>query len=89
MSGDKFADPFKSQSWTALKWCNCCFELFKTEVEARERCNSMAMTPTTTPKRKHPPKPPPPTFNTLMRRTGSRTRLTRQMQIIKQTNVKP
>ena len=26
MSGDKFADPFKSQSWTALKWCNCCFE---------------------------------------------------------------
>lgn len=34
-------------------------KVFKTEVEARERCNSMAMTPSTTPERKHPPKSPP------------------------------
>ena len=34
-------------------------KVFKTEVEARERCNSMATTPSTTPERKHPPKPPP------------------------------
>ena len=34
-------------------------KIFKTEVEARERCNSMATTPSTTPERKHPPKPPP------------------------------
>ena len=34
-------------------------KVFKTEVEARERCNSMAMTPSTTRERKHPCKPPP------------------------------
>ena len=79
-----------SREFDVINWSlDELLKVFKTEVEARERCNSMAMTPTTTPKRKHPPKPPPPTFNTLMRRTGSRTRLTRQMQIIKQTNVKP
>ena len=37
-------------------------KVFKTEVEAQERCNSMAMTPSTTLERKHPHKPPPPTF---------------------------
>ena len=34
-------------------------KVFKTEVEARERCNSMAMTPSMTRERKHPHKPPP------------------------------
>ena len=33
-------------------------KVFKKEVEARERCNSMATTPSTTPVRKHLPKPP-------------------------------
>ncbi|XP_015752426.1 PREDICTED: uncharacterized protein LOC107332218 [Acropora digitifera] len=47
-------------------------KVFKTEVEARERCNSMAMTPSTTPERKHPHKPPPPTFNTLLTSKGQR-----------------
>lgn len=46
-------------------------EVFKT-VEARERCNSMAATPSTTPKRKHPPKPPPTTFNALLVPEGQR-----------------
>ena len=45
-------------------------KVFKTEVEARERCNSMATTPSTTPERKHPPKPPPPTFNALLAPEG-------------------
>ena len=45
-------------------------KVFKTEVEARERCNSMATTPSTTPERKHPPKPPPPTFNALLALKG-------------------
>ena len=49
-------------------------KVFKTEAEARERCNSMAMTPSTTPERKHPHKPPPPTFNTLL--TSERQRIT-------------
>ena len=47
-------------------------KVFKTEVEARERCNSTAMTPSTTPERKHPHKPPPPTFNTLLTSEGQR-----------------
>ena len=47
-----------------------CFKVFKTEVEARERCNSMATTPSTTPERKNPPKPPPPTFNALLAPLG-------------------
>ena len=47
-------------------------KVFKTVVEARERCNSMAMTPSTTPERKHPPKPSPPTFKTLLASEGLR-----------------
>ena len=47
-------------------------KVFKTEVEARERCNSMAMTSSTTPERKHPHKSPPPTFNTLLTSVGQR-----------------
>ena len=84
-------------------------KVFKTEVEARERCNSMAMTPTTTPRGNthlsplhqpsihcwpqrerefHVPFVNRTTWHGWMCRTGSRTRFTRQMQIIKQTNVK-
>ena len=47
-------------------------KVFKTEVEARERCNSMAMTPSTTLERKHPHKPTPPTFNALLTSEGQR-----------------
>ena len=45
-------------------------KVLKTEVEARERCNSMATTPPTTQERKHPPKPPPTTFNALLASEG-------------------
>ena len=45
-------------------------KVFKTEVEARERCNSMATTPSTTSEKKHLPKPPPPTFNALLAPEG-------------------
>jgi len=46
-------------------------KVLKREVEARERCNSMATTPSTTPERKNPPKPPPPTFNALWHQWGT------------------
>ena len=51
-------------------------KVFKTEVEARERCNSMATTPSTTPEKKRPPKPPPLTFNTLLAPEGKRVTCT-------------
>jgi len=51
-------------------------KLFKTEVDTRERCNSMATTPSTTSERKHSPKPPPPTFNVLLAPEGRRITLT-------------
>ena len=47
-------------------------KVFKTEVEARERCNSMATTPSATPERKHPPKLPPVTADTLLTAEGQR-----------------
>jgi len=47
-------------------------KVFKTEVESRERCNSMATAPSTTSENKHPPKPPPVTFNTLLAPEGQR-----------------
>ena len=47
-------------------------KVFKTEVEARERCKSMATTRSTTPERKHPPTPPPLTFNALLAAEGQR-----------------
>ena len=46
--------------------------VFKTEVESREKCNSMATGPSTTPEHEHPPKPPPLTFNTLLAPEGQR-----------------
>ena len=57
---------FDTKNWRL----NELLKVFKTEVEARERCSSMATTPSTTPERKHPPKPPPPTFNALLAPEG-------------------
>ena len=51
----KISREFDTGNWSLDE----LLKIFKTEVEARERCNSMATTPSTTPERKHPPKPPP------------------------------
>ena len=59
---------FDTGNWSL----NELLKVFKTEVEARERCNSIPMTPSTTSERKHPHKPPPPTFNTLLTSEGQR-----------------
>ena len=57
---------FDTQEWNLDE----LLKVFKTEVEARERCDLMATTPSTTTQRKYPPKPPPINAETLLTPEG-------------------